>query len=165
MGASQTLDGCCGVTKTKNNEEPDVSTFRDAISTEYEVPQVLLDYLAAREEGDLNGAVACCSENVILRGPMGQFVGIDAVKAKAFNKPSQPLGRILNKLSYLPELSDSKEAVFAREFEAQIGYSNVPLRQEFHVVDHGTPRAKVSLVVFSKLVDRSRSPGISGSGY
>ena len=73
--------------------------------------------------------------------------------------------QILNKLSYLPELSSSTEGVFAREFEAQIGYSNVPLRQEFHVVDHSTPRAKVSLVVFSKLVDQSRSPGVSGSGY
>ena len=82
-----------------------MTTFRDAISTEYEVPQVLLDYLAARVDGDVNGAVACCSENIILRGPMGQFVGIDAVKAKAFNKPSQPLGRVRKPAALNPSLA------------------------------------------------------------
>lgn len=74
----------------------------------------------------------------------------------------------LSKLAFIPELSSEEEAVYAREFEAQIGYHNVPLRQEFHIVNHGTPRAKLCLVVFSKLEPRTpMSPGlgVGGRGY
>jgi hypothetical protein len=71
-----------------------------------------------------------------MRGPMGEFAGIESVSTKAFSKPSQPLGKMLMLLQYQPHLSSPAEAVFAREFEAQIGYAQVPLRQEVRAPPH-----------------------------
>jgi len=119
------------------------------------VPKVLEDFLEARRVGNVEDAAMCCTEDMTMRGPMGEFNGIDNVKAKAFTKPSQPLGKTLMLLQYQPELSTATEAVYAREFEAQIGYAQVPLRQEFSVRYAGTDEAKVSLVVFSKLASPS----------
>ena len=73
---------------------------------------------------------------------MGEFAGIDVVKAKAFTKPSQPLGKTLMLLQFQPHLSTASEAVYAREFEAQIGYAQVPLRQEVHRRRAPTPRQR-----------------------
>jgi ketosteroid isomerase-like protein len=62
------------------------------------VPAVLEDFLEARRVGDVEAAAACCTEGIIMRGPLGQFKGIDSVSEKAFTKPSQPLGRVLRGL-------------------------------------------------------------------
>ena len=94
------------------------------------VPPVLERFLEARRVGNVEEAALCCTEDMTMRGPMGEFAGIDVVRAKAFSKPSQPLGKMLMLLQYQPHLSTSTEAVYAREFEAQIGYAQVPLRQE-----------------------------------
>lgn len=97
MGQMQSRSGCCGLAKSE--DERDVPILRrHGMATsgyvDYNVPPVLSEFLAARQEGDVERAVACCTDDMIMRGPMGQFVGIEAVKAKAFNKPSQPLGNV-----------------------------------------------------------------------
>ena len=82
---------------------------------------------------------------------MGEFRGLEMVREKAFSKPSQPLGRVLMNVTYQPELSTLTAAVYAREFEAQIGEEQVPLRQEFTVVHAGTKDAKVAMVEFVRM--------------
>ena len=94
------------------------------------MPKVLEDFLSARQVGNVEGAAACCTEDMTMKGPMGEFSGLEIVMTKAFSKPSQPLGKTLMLLQYQPSLSTATEAVYAREFEAQIGYAQVPLRQE-----------------------------------
>ena len=118
-----------------------------------DVPPVLHEFLEARRVGDAAGAAACCSQDMVMRGPMGEFRGLTEVRDRAFSKPSQQLGKILLTLSYQPDLSTLTTAVYAREFEAQIGPEQVPLRQEFSVASPGTADAKVSMVEFSKIGD------------
>ena len=137
---------CCGITPQKPVTNPNFAR-RGPIP----VPPILEAFLEARRLGNVQAAVDCCSADITMRGPMGEFAGIDVVKTKAFSKPSQPLGKMLMQLQYQPHLSSVHEAVFAREFEAQIGYAQVPLRQEFTVRNPEKANARVCLVVFSKL--------------
>ena len=120
------LDMCCG------NRPGGLSTTKDPafLRTAAAVPKVLELFLEARRVGNVEGASVCCTEDMTMRGPMGEFAGLSVVRQKAFGKPSQPLGRTLMLLQYQPQLSSTLEAVYAREFEAMIGYAQVPLRQE-----------------------------------
>ena len=115
------------------------------------IPRVLTAYIDARADGNADMAANCCSDGVIMRGPMGEFSGLESVKERAFSRKSQPISRELTKLEYQPQLSTPGAAVYAREFEATIGEKQVPLRQEFTVENPESYHAKVSLVVFSKL--------------
>lgn len=141
-----------------NIRGPSPAVIPDERGHHTEIPQVLLDFLEAREIGNVEDAVACCTTAIMMKGPMGSFTGIQTVKSRAFAKPSQPLGKILMTLQYQPMLSSPEVAMYAREFEAHIGYSTVPLRQEFGVVNSGTSDAKVCLVVFKKLVTLDAEP-------
>ena len=187
MGNTEsTLDprGCCGIQPKNPVKGGGFNAESAAVNgnvANLAVPKVLEDFLEARRSGDISGAVKCCTQDMTMRGPMGEFAGIESVSTKAFSKPSQPLGKMLMLLQYQPHLSSPAEAVFAREFEAQIGYAQVPLRQEvrrhtfsvlrsetfaltlsvlccvlrtqFTVRFPNTPEARVCLVVFSKLTD------------
>lgn len=140
---------CCGLNnKPKHDIYTNPSFARPAVITP---PSILETFLEARASGDVQSACDCCSDDITMRGPMGEFVGVEAVKTKAFGKPSQQAARILMPLQYQPHLSSETEALFAREFEAQIGYTLVPLRQEFTVRNPDKPFARVCLVTFSKM--------------
>ena len=128
------MDLCCGVTPNGRHDKGDPTFMREKTSA---IPTILDQFLEARRLGNVDAAASCCTEDVTMRGPMGEFAGLDIVKAKAFSKPSQPLGKTLMLLQYQPTLSNSVEAVFAREFEAQIGYAQVPLRQEVSSLAQG----------------------------
>ena len=128
-------DACCGVVGKGKSTTTDPGFMQKAAT----VPKVLEDFLEARRVGNVEEAAECCTEDMTMRGPMGEFAGLEIVKAKAFSKPSQPLGKMLMLLQYQPHVSTATEAVYAREFEAQIGYAQVPLRQEVRV--HARPIA------------------------
>ena len=142
MGNTEsTLDprGCCGIQPKNPVKGGGFNAESAAVNgnvTNLAVPKVLEDFLEARRSGDISGAVKCCTQDMTMRGPMGEFAGIESVSTKAFSKPSQPLGKMLMLLQYQPHLSSPAEAVFAREFEAQIGYAQVPLRQEVRAPPH-----------------------------
>ena len=126
MGNAVGRDVCCGVGSTAKSATTDPAFLKKSAA----VPKVLEDFLEARRVGNVDAAAACCTDDMTMRGPMGEFSGLDIVRSKAFSKPSQPLGKTLMLLQYVPHLSKPNEAVYAREFEAQIGYAQVPLRQE-----------------------------------
>ena len=119
-------DVCCGVAAQSKSVTTDPGFLKKSAT----VPKVLEDFLEARRVGDVDAAAVCCTEDMTMRGPMGEFAGLEIVKTKAFSKPSQPLGKMLMLLQYQASLSTATDAVYAREFEAQIGYAQVPLRQE-----------------------------------
>lgn len=123
-------------------------------------PPALLAFLKARSEGHAQAAADLCSPDVIMRGPMGEFRGIEAVRVRAFQKKSQTIKRELTPLQYIPEKSAPGEAVYAREFEAQIADRSVSLRQEFTVVNPESHAARICLVVFEKL-DSSRKSALT----
>lgn len=131
MGNAVGRDVCCGVGSQAKTATTDPAFLRKTAS----VPKVLEDFLEARRVGNVDDAAACCTEDMTMRGPMGEFAGLEIVRAKAFSKPSQPLGKTLMLLQYQPNLSKGNEALYAREFEAQIGYAQVPLRQEVRARD------------------------------
>ena len=116
-----------------------------------QIPQVLQHFLQARAMGDAQTSANCCADNITMRGPMGEFSGLAAVKERAFGRRSEPITRELLPLQYEPHLSTPLRAVYAREFEATIGGRPVPLRQEFTVADPTSPVARITLVSFSKL--------------
>ena len=130
MGAAESgltgRDLCCGIQPQGRSATQNPGFLRNAAA----VPKVLEDFLEARRVGNVDAAAVCCTEDMTMRGPMGEFAGLEVVRTKAFSKPSQPLGKTLMLLQYIPNLSTANEAVYAREFEAQIGYAQVPLRQE-----------------------------------
>ena len=133
----------------------DVFKVKDA-----EVPDVLKDFLVARAHGDAASAASCCSKDMTMAGPKGEFKGLDAVRERAFSKPSQPVEKVILPLQHLPDLSTTEYATYVREFEAQIGPDLVmPLRQEFQVTAPGTLGAKVSRVHFKPLGEVSRLRG------
>lgn len=121
-----------------------------------EIPLVLQHFLQARAMGDADTSANCCAESITMRGPMGEFSGLAAVKERAFGRRSEPITRELSPLQYEPHLSTPIRAVYAREFEATIGGRAVPLRQEFTVADPTSPVARITLVSFSKLSTSTR---------
>ena len=151
MGNTEsTLDprGCCGIQPKNPVKGGGFNAESAAVNgnvANLAVPKVLEDFLEARRSGDISGAVKCCTQDMTMRGPMGEFAGIESVSTKAFSKPSQPLGKMLMLLQYQPHLSSPAEAVFAREFEAQIGYAQVPLRQEVRAPPHSFRRKEGDL--------------------
>lgn len=178
MGNATSAEGvCCGVRPANKTVTTDPAFLAPHTGN---VPKVLDRFLEARRIGDVDGAAACCTDDMTMKGPMGEFAGLEIVRTKAFSKQSQPMGKILMLLQYQPQLSTPTEAVYAREYEAQIGYAQVPLRQEvcaararhsspgrrtlahraagerscrrqFTVLNPGTESERVCLVVFSKL--------------
>ena len=134
------LDMCCG----NRPGGPSATTDPAFLRTAAAVPKVLEQFLEARRVGNIEGASACCTDDMTMRGPMGEFSGLVVVRTKAFGKPSQPLGRTLMLLQYQPQLSSAAEAVYAREFEAMIGYAQVPLRQEVGQGGDTKPRPAAS---------------------
>ena len=110
---------CCAPSSHKV-EQPNFTRGGAGAPLPVPVPPILEAFLEARRLGDVQSACDCCSDDITLRGPMGEFVGIEAVKTKAFNKASQPPVKTLMPLLFQPHLSSPNESVFAREFEAQV---------------------------------------------
>lgn len=115
------------------------------------IPTVLEDFLNARQQGNAAGAASFCSDDVVMKGPMGKFEGIDAVKEKAFTLAAHPPKKMFMLLQYQPQHSTPEAAAYAREFEVSIGTETVPLRQEFVVRSPGSATAKVCSIEFQRL--------------
>ena len=108
MGQAESLVGrdvCCGVAGNAQSKTNDPSFLRGKSAA---VPKVLSDFLEARRVGNVDGATICCTADMTMRGPMGEFTGLDVVKAKAFSKPSQPLGKTLMLLQHQPSECGTK---------------------------------------------------------
>ena len=81
------------------------------------IPPVLQCFLKARDEGDADLSASCCSQDIRMRGPMGEFSGLEAVKERAFGKKSQPVSRELMPLSCQPQMCGTASA-FANDLPA-----------------------------------------------
>ena len=158
MGVNQSLFeevACCGP-RGKGDEglrlSDDAPANHNFATQDVPVPQVLLDFIAAREAGNVDKAAECCSADMAMVGPKGEFRGIEMVRERIFNKPSHPIGKVLQRIRYQSALSTSRTAVYAREFETQVGRKvSMALRQEFTVCDPGTDNASICRVEFKQL--------------
>ena len=137
--------GCCTAARPRN-ADGDRFGMGGGFSDRERVPEVLEQFLAVRQKGDAEAAASFCTDDVVMKGPMGKFEGLRAVKEKAFSLAAHPPKRVFMLMQYQPHKSTPVNAVYAREFEVNIGNDTVPLRQEF-IVRGG----KVALIEFSRL--------------
>ena len=145
--------GCCASPRSKKRDMTDFLKSGDG--SVRIVPPVLDTFLDARRRWSADEAAACCTEDVSMKGPMGEFAGLAKVKEKALGLPSLPPDNMLMLLQYIPEQSTPGKAVYAREYKVSLGQQLVPLRQEFTVVGAGTSDAKICVIIFKRL---SRTP-------
>ena len=156
MGTAFSLDEgrggdlCCGMSPSKSHD----SGVRFTRPSDVSPPPILVKFLEARAKGDLAASAAACTEDVVLRGPLGEFSGLDIVKDRVFTKPAQPSVKSIMALRHQPQMSSPSEIVFAREFEVQMGpdvKARVGLRQEFTIRHADSADPRISLVRYLKL--------------
>ena len=154
-GGGSFFDATCCVSNRSKSKDTTGNILKTGEGIVRVVPPILEAFLDARRRGSAEEAAACCTDDVTMIGPMGEFAGLAKVKEKALGLPSLPPDNMLMLLQYIPEQSAAGKAVYAREYKVSLGQQLVPLRQEFTVVNAGTSDAKISVIVFKRL---SRTP-------